>query len=96
MASKNRLVNNDSQSVSCFGNSAQRCQAPYVRAVAKAIASGVRMTNDWVASQVGLSLKTSGQNLLVFLELLSVQTSMLSGVGRVPGNEHPYTIYTLG
>ncbi len=37
---------------------AQRCQAPNVLAVAKTIASGVGMTNDWLASRGVLSLKT--------------------------------------
>jgi hypothetical protein len=36
--------------------------------MAKTIASGIGMTNDWLASQGVLSLKTSGQNLLIFVE----------------------------
>jgi hypothetical protein len=36
--------------------------------MAKTIASGLGMTNAWLAEQGGLSLKTPGPNLLIFVE----------------------------
>ena len=68
--------------------------------MAKTIANGVGMTNDWLASQGVLSLKTLWAELAhlrgTAAALLCVEptrrTRMLGGVVRVPGNEHPYPI----
>ncbi|MFM8401375.1 MAG: hypothetical protein ACKOAH_26430, partial [Pirellula sp.] len=51
--------------------------------MAKTIASGVGMTNDWLASQVEPPPHSCALNQ-------RGRTRMLGGVGRVPGNGHPY------
>jgi len=71
--------------------------------MAKTIASGVGMTNDWLASQGVLSLKTLWAELAHLREAAAAplcvpqrgRTRMLGGVGMVPVNGHPYPIYAL-
>ncbi|MFM7927800.1 MAG: hypothetical protein ACKO9Q_08825, partial [Pirellula sp.] len=53
--------------------------------MAKTIASGVGMTKVWLASQVEPPPHSCALNQ-------RGRTRMLGGVGRVPGNGHPYPI----
>jgi hypothetical protein len=59
--------------------------------MAKTIASGVGMTNDWLASQGVLSLKTLWAELAQ-LRGTAAGPACRGGVVRVPGNGHPYPI----
>ena len=63
--------------------------------MAKTIASGVGMTNDWLASQGGLSLKTLWAELAHLRGTARCGPACRFGVGSVPGNRHPYPISSL-
>jgi hypothetical protein len=58
--------------------------------MAKTIASGVGMTNDWLASQDVLSLKTLWAELAHLRKTAYCEPACGGGVRRVPGNGHPY------
>jgi hypothetical protein len=58
----------------------------------KTIASGVGMTHAWLVSQGVLSLKTLWAELAPLRRTARCGPACRGGVGRVPGNGHPYPI----
>ena len=61
--------------------------------MAKTIASGVGLTNAWLAEQGLISIKTLWADLLHFVEPPSA-APMLGGVGRTVSDGRPYPIST--
>jgi hypothetical protein len=61
--------------------------------MAKTIASGVGMTNAWLAEQGVLSLKTLWAELAHLRGTARCGPACRGGVGRVVRNDHPYPIY---
>jgi hypothetical protein len=63
--------------------------------MAKTIGSGVGMTNDWLASQGVLSLKTLWAERNHLRGTARCGPACSGGVGRVPRNGHPYPISSV-
>ena len=60
--------------------------------MAKTIASGLGMTNAWLAEQGVLNLKNLRAKLAHFRETARYGPACRGGVGRVPRDGHPYPI----
>jgi hypothetical protein len=60
--------------------------------MAKTIASGLGMTNAWLAEQGVLNLKTLRANLAHFRETARYGPACRGGVGRGITNVHPHQI----